>query len=656
MALVCLTVGTAAGRTTGPLDEAHARHQRLLRRPAAQRSAADYEAIVSILAPVWEDDPGGKEAAQAHFDAGAVYVAEAQDLHRAAAYGKAAAQYEALLKARPYSDFRRNAVWALAQLDWYHLDQRREARHWLRDFVNRYPADPRVHVAQAQLRGVTPPQPPILPVEVKTSRPNLEPASEADHAPPASDPDVTARHRPARKDIARPMTESTPPTAPGMETALDGLHVSSTPDSASIVLDLAHEVRFERGFIPEAHRLYFDLMGADLPRQTPYSLNVRNSPVSRVRVAQNRPGVIRVVIDETPGAKSDTALFFPNPSRLVIAVHGGAPSPAPSTQGVRKEEISPDRRAGARSTAAEAHVASPEIPGANPSYATDEAHLDDAPVSQRRAATAANKFRGDHGDDDDVVDVGDQIAQPTRSGQRSLTRALGLKIGRIVLDAGHGGHDTGTIGVDDLNEKDVALDVVLRLGKLLKRRMGADVVYTRKDDTFIPLEERTAIANRVQADLFVSVHLNSSPDASARGIETYYLSLTRNAHALDVAARENASAQSSEHELQYLVKKIALQDKLEESHELAEDLQRSLASASGENSRGVKTAPFVVLIGAQMPSVLAEISFISNSEDARLLRQPAYRQKLAQALYNGILRYVHSLSGLKGTERASLNR
>ncbi len=140
-------------------------------------------------------------------------------------------------------------------------------------------------------------------------------------------------------------------------------------------------------------------------------------------------------------------------------------------------------------------------------------------------------------------------AKPTMDGDRSLIRALGLKIGRIVVDAGHGGHDTGTIGPNGLREKDLVLDVALRLGKLLDSRMGAEVVYTRDDDTFVPLETRTAIANQQEADLFISIHANSSPDPSARGVETYYLNFTSSRDALDVAARENAVSEKSIHEL-----------------------------------------------------------------------------------------------------------
>src|SRR5205807_4140288 len=169
-------------------------------------------------------------------------------------------------------------------------------------------------------------------------------------------------------------------------------------------------------------------------------------------------------------------------------------------------------------------------------------------------------------------------AQPNASGDRSLIRALGLKIGKIVIDPGHGGHDTGTIGPTGYREKDLVLDVSLRLGKLLEKRLGADVIYTRDDDTFIPLDTRTAIANQEQADLFVSVHANSSSDPDARGVETYYLNFTSSKSALEVAARENAASEKTVYELQDLVKNIALKEKLEESREFAVDVQRSLWS------------------------------------------------------------------------------
>ena len=244
------------------------------------------------------------------------------------------------------------------------------------------------------------------------------------------------------------------------------------------------------------------------------------------------------------------------------------------------------------------------------------------------------------------------MARPTASGDRSLIRTLGLKIGKIVIDPGHGGQDTGTIGPNGLKEKDLVLEVGRRLGKLLETRLGAEVVYTRKDDTFIPLETRTAIANQQRADLFISIHANSSQDPAARGVETYYLNFTSSPDALEVAARENAVSEKSIYELQDLVKKIALKEKIEESREFAADVQQSLHSGlsaknPGIRNRGVKKAPFIVLIGANMPSILAEISFVSNPSDEHRLETSEYRQRIAESLYRGIAKYVDGLSGVK---------
>jgi N-acetylmuramoyl-L-alanine amidase len=266
---------------------------------------------------------------------------------------------------------------------------------------------------------------------------------------------------------------------------------------------------------------------------------------------------------------------------------------------------------------------------------------------------------------DDTADTGDlradgrlaardrtREARPTAVGDRSLTRALGLKIGKIVIDAGHGGHDTGTIGPNGLLEKDVVLDVAKRLGRLLESRLGAEVVYTRHNDTFIPLETRTAIANRERADLFISVHANSSRDSDARGVETYYLNFTSSPEALEVAARENAVSEKSIHELQDLVKKIAMKEKIDESREFAGDVQQSLygglsLNSAGIRNRGIKKAPFIVLIGANMPSILAEISFVSNPTDERKMGTAEHRQRIAESLYRGVSKYVSGLSGVK---------
>jgi N-acetylmuramoyl-L-alanine amidase len=234
-------------------------------------------------------------------------------------------------------------------------------------------------------------------------------------------------------------------------------------------------------------------------------------------------------------------------------------------------------------------------------------------------------------------------------GKNSLIRALGLKINRVVIDPGHGGHDQGTMGKRGLIEKELVLDVGKRLGALIEQQLGCEVVYTRGDDTFVPLEGRTALANEKKADLFISLHANSSSYARIAGVETFFLNFTTARDALDVAARENASSQKSISELQDLLQRIARQEKIEESKELAGRIQTAMFTFSsrynpGMRNRGVKRAPFVVLVGAQMPSVLVEIGFLSNSREETLLKRPDHRQRVAEALLKGVSRYTQSLS------------
>jgi N-acetylmuramoyl-L-alanine amidase len=247
-------------------------------------------------------------------------------------------------------------------------------------------------------------------------------------------------------------------------------------------------------------------------------------------------------------------------------------------------------------------------------------------------------------------------AKHNLNGERSLTRVLGLKLGRVVLDPGHGGYDGGTHGPSGLYEKDVVLDVARRLGALLEDRLGSEVIFTRSDDTFISLERRTQIANEGKADLFLSIHANSSPFRSVAGVEAYYLSLTAPKTSLDTAMRENASSSRSVFDLRDLVQKIALNDKIGESREFAARVDSALYGISSKSNptaknRGVKKAPFVVLIGASMPSVLAEIGFLTNASDELMLKRPDHRQKIAEALYKGIANYADTLSHFQVAKR-----
>jgi N-acetylmuramoyl-L-alanine amidase len=241
------------------------------------------------------------------------------------------------------------------------------------------------------------------------------------------------------------------------------------------------------------------------------------------------------------------------------------------------------------------------------------------------------------------------VPQPNRNGSLSIARQLGLGARRIVLDAGHGGHDPGTIGRAGLQEKDLVLEVAQRLAPLIRSELKAEVVMTRDSDVFIPLEERTAIANSKGADLFLSIHANSSRNSRARGIETYFLNFAKDPHAEEVAARENAISAATLKDLQGLVKAIALNSKIDESRDFAATVQEAMVGGlrshnAGALNRGVHAAPFYVLIGANMPSILAEIAFVSHPDEERLLKTQEYRARIAQSLLEGVRDYLLALN------------
>jgi N-acetylmuramoyl-L-alanine amidase len=241
---------------------------------------------------------------------------------------------------------------------------------------------------------------------------------------------------------------------------------------------------------------------------------------------------------------------------------------------------------------------------------------------------------------------------PSRNlaGGLSIARQLGLGISRIVIDPGHGGYDPGAAG-SGLTEAELVLDIALRLEKLLAKVPGIEVVLTRRTDEYVPLQERTAIANRESADLFLSIHANANANRQARGVETYFLNFATNLSAASVAARENAASGQTMAMLPDVVKTIALNNKLDESRDFATFVQRAIVGKLKPANKavrdlGVKQAPFVVLIGAAMPSVLAEVSFLTNAQEAKLLKGNAYRQRIAEALFDAVRKYQGSLKNV----------
>ena len=366
-----------------------------------------------------------------------------------------------------------------------------------------------------------------------------------------------------------------------------GIQHWSSADSSTVVLNLEDQVQYEAHRLANPDRIYFDLHDTQLASNLAWkSIEVGDALLKRIRVAQPVTGMTRIVL-ETKANTDFSVSLEPNPYRLVVEV----------------------RKAGASPKGA---------------------------VNRFPNATEAEKNK-----------LPILVPPPTQEDVQLRRRVPKM---RIVIDAGHGGRDGGTVGRDGLLEKDLVLEIGQRLGKLLEGRLGMDVIYTRQDDSYIPLDERASIANQAQADLFVSVHANYSDLPSARGVETYYTNFFMVPASKDVDMRpgtggaRNAATTS--------LSPADLQERVEQSRRLAESVQRSLygtlsAQNPGLRDRGIKEASFVVLTESAMPGILAEVSFVSSPTDGQKLRSDGYREQVAEALYKGIARYAASSHGIK---------
>jgi N-acetylmuramoyl-L-alanine amidase len=441
---------------------------------------------------------------------------------------------------------------------------------------------------------------------------------------------VTGNSAPGSKT---PQNDSSSNQPPVRRTLLAVRHWSSA-EVTNAAIDLDGAVKYKVGYLHAPERLYFDISDVQLePAVLLKKFSGQDGFLRNVRVAHSENGATRIVFDLSRPVSYSVELI-PDPYRLQVTLR----SPESKQVSSKSNSASPAKRKKDSATARSSNE--PALAERNKAIVTAAVAVGD--VNPREEAIAVHSKPGRPVAPSAIL-AGSGMMPAT---QRTFIRALGLKIGKIVIDPGHGGDDVGGIGPSGVLEKDLVLDVAMRLGKLL-RNLGAEVSYTRVTDVYLPLEARTQRANREQADLFVSIHANSSPDHSAHGIETYYLNFTSSPAALEVAARENMVSQRSVNQLRDLVQKIAMAGRLEESRELATDVEKNLAKElPNAHNRGVKEAPFIVLTGANMPAILTEISFLSNPDDERELKDPAYRQKIAQALYSGVSDYVAGLGGI----------
>jgi N-acetylmuramoyl-L-alanine amidase len=630
--------GSSSAQAEAQYQKAEQMRQALEAQPESSRSLEDYKKLVAAYRRVYLLSSSAGAVTPALMEVAHLYHDMGDQFDRAY-YQNSLVTYEFLIAQYPGSKFRTDALFEVGKIEKDDLGEGPEAGDAFTQFVQKYPHSPRAVEAREALKEIAegkigPPKPAMQAAATTDAADADESRANADDSRDAAQQSANSRPVKDTETVAQP----TPDDSQSGPAKVTAIRTWNADDYTRVVVDLDGAVKYESARIKDPDRIYFDLYTARLAKSlTEKEMPVQNGFLKAVRVAQNKDGVVRLVLD-LQSVQGYSAFLLPDPYRLVIDVHGAtslASNNKPAADvGVGKLAGDSPATPAASSTPSERV----QVPANGNAAANEPANLSPQPSRGSRA------FAGP---------IAPAVAaQPTRDGERSLTRTLGLKISRIVIDPGHGGQDTGTIGPHGVMEKNICLDVALRLGKLIQKKLpGAEVIYTRKTDVFVPLEERTAIANQAKADLFISIHANSSHNDTARGIETYYLNFTTSQEALETASRENALSDASIHQLQDLIKKIADNDKIEESRELASDIQYSLTGqlrqvSTAERNRGVKKAPFVVLIGADMPSVLAEISFLSNPADEKLLEKPAQRQRIAQGIFRGVENYLSSLNSL----------
>ena len=677
-------------------------------RPPAERTRRDYQRVINAYRNVYYGAPTSTKADPSVVAVAETLVEMGRRFEDDKILKEAIAQYKFLRKEYPGSKYRCDALFTIGEIYKDDLDDPQQAHAVFDEFLLRYPHNRLVPDAQQAIAEIGRDADEAKKTETK-KKPGKEVAEKLPEKQKTSDPSSEENADAKADTTTAGLTEHSSSHTP----RVTAIRHWSTPDYTRVAIDVESDIKFRSSRISHPDRIFFDLKDTRLASTlVGKSFDVDDGFLKKIRVAQFEPGRTRVVL-EVDDLSDYNAFLLPNPYRLIIDIHGKnktahnkspkvKESQAKESDDTETADVEAPPKAGSdddadvnsdtasaktdlQAKAGKAPVTTQDVGDDTKVVAkgpaADRRGLPDLPkkVDATREKPAPTKTIVYNDDDDtpaadaeahahtpahsktkssrlntrrSTEELDAREAKPTASGDRSLIRALGLKIGKIVIDPGHGGHDTGTIGPNGLEEKDLVLDVGRRLGKLLDSRLGAEVVYTRKDDTFIPLETRTAIANQQRADLFISIHANSSRDPDARGVETYYLNFTSSPDALEVAARENAVSEKSIFELQDLVKKIALKEKIEESREFAGDVQQSLHSGlaaknPGIRNRGVKKAPFIVLIGANMPSILAEISFVSNPGDEHRLETGEYRQRIAESLYRGIAKYADGLSGVK---------
>ena len=531
--------------------------------------------------------------------------------------------YENLVHKFPASAYSDNALWqggnlALLAYDEYkQASDRKTGLRLLALLRSQYPSSSLVPRATAIVRQRERTASATAPAAAAAA----PAASSTPHvgAPLPIEPTITA----TPLDVPVPVASTSAPSTASSAVLIRDVKRTDLPDGVRITLEMDAEATFRAERVENPERVFFDVKNATaVGSLADKTVKFGGDLVREVRFGRH-PGATRVVVD-LRGAESYSVFTLYEPFRVVVDVKRAAGAAVPPAT------VSPEPKS----------IAAPP-PAVLTAPTPSPAQQVDTPLAKEVALGPARP-----------APTSIPPASTNSDGKFSLARQLGLGISRIVIDAGHGGHDPGA-NANGLTESELTLDVALRLQKLLAKQPGVDVVMTRATDVFIPLEERTRIANREGADLFLSIHANASRNSKARGVETYFLNFATNPEAEAVAARENAGSAQTMHRLPEIVKAIALNNKVDESRDFAAIVQGAMVRRLGTRNKnlrdlGVKQAPFIVLIGAAMPSVLAEISFVTHKQEGALLKTGAYRQQIAEALLDAVLRYQQSLKKIRG--------
>jgi N-acetylmuramoyl-L-alanine amidase len=559
--------------------------------------------------------------------------------------------YEAIARRFPASGYSDNALWQggnVALLAFERFGQpadRRSAERLLNQLKRGYPSSSLVsRVDEALGRGSDSSravatvrlQKPLARLPVRASFPvALTPAAGSRPAEPDVVPIVPV---PTAGVAQAGLGVETPAAATGQgPVAIRDIKRTSIDGGMRVTIEMDGEASYRAEQLERPRRVFFDLKDTrPIGLLQDATLKFTDEIVREVRLGRHPRNTTRIVFD-MEGVDSYSVFTLYNPFRMVIdfkaAATGNRPGPMRSAEATPKPAIPELPRLPLVSSLPAPTLSAPVAA----KVSREMPELVTKPLASRPVAS--------------TTPIPPGVPSANSDGRFSLSRQLGLGISRVVIDAGHGGHDPGAQSTG-INESELTLDVALRLSRLLEKQPGMDVVMTRDTDVFVPLEERTAIANREGADLFLSIHANASRSPIARGVETYFLNFASNPEASAVAARENSASARAMHSLPDIVRAIALNNKIDESRDFADMVQRSMVRRLATRNKqvrdlGVKQAPFVVLIGASMPSVLAEISFVTNKQEGQLLKTGAYRQQIAEALFDAVVRYQQSLKKWK---------